>query len=163
VAEIAETRGNWTKYCDIDAVLDAVAASQPDAVVAVFTLANQADLRLDGKWSSLERPEMRAALLDRMGDVAKATQVSGSVLLWSSVPRMTSAGGLFTMADGRVVAHNGVVDEFLRTHPEVVRFPLAEEYRTLTLLIRSGTVSISARRLRSAKQISGRCKESLMR
>jgi peptidoglycan/LPS O-acetylase OafA/YrhL len=129
---IAETRGNWTKYCDIDAVLDAVAAYQPDAVVAVFTLANQADLRLDGKWSSLERPEMRAALLDRMGDVAKATQVSGSVLLWSSVPRMTSAGGLFTMADGRVVAHNEVVDEFLRTHPEVVRFPLAEEYRTLT-------------------------------
>lgn len=36
------------------------------------------------------------------------------------------------MADGRVVAHNEVVDEFLRTHPEVVRFPLAEEYRTLT-------------------------------
>jgi peptidoglycan/LPS O-acetylase OafA/YrhL len=125
------SNGKWTKYCDIDAVLAAIAKYQPDAVLAVFTLANQADVRIAGTWTSLDDPVMRAVMLSRMEDVAEAVNEADSVLLWSSAPRGVDVRELFAMADRRVAVHNQMVDEFLRTHPAVSRFPLAEQYAEL--------------------------------
>lgn len=125
------SNGGWNEYCDISAVLDAIAEYRPDGVLAVFTLANQTDVRIAGEWVNLDDSSMRSLLLERMVEVAEVVESTGSVLLWASAPLWSDIPEMFTVANQRSVAHNHVIHDFLQTRPEVTLFPLGEQYSTL--------------------------------
>lgn len=124
--------GNWNEYCDINEVLTAIAEYRPDAVLAVFTLANQTDIRIKGEWVNLDKRTMHSALLDRMEQVAEVSKSTDSILLWSSAARWEDVPKMFMMANQRRVVHDQVIDDFLHTHPEVSLFPLGKHYAELS-------------------------------
>jgi len=123
--------GTWNKRCRIDDVLTTMATYQPDVIIAVFTVSNQVDLRVGGTWTSIEEPRGQAALIERMESVAALARSTGSTLLWASAPPWREPNDMFDLAAERTEIHNELIDRFLSAHPEVGRFPLAEQYAEL--------------------------------
>jgi len=123
--------GTWNKRCRIDDVLTTMATYRPDVIIAVFTVSNQVDLRVGGTWTSIEEPRGQAALIERMESVAALARSTGSTLLWASAPPWREPNDMFDLAAERTEIHNELIDRFLSAHPEVGRFPLAEQYAEL--------------------------------
>lgn len=121
----------WTEACDLDKMLTTVREWKPDSVLVMFTLSNQADVYLDGRWQSIETDAGKAAFFTQAEKIIKEAGDAGSTIYWSDVPEAREGDGTFDTAANRVGIHNELVEELLTKNPQVIKFPLKEAYSRL--------------------------------
>lgn len=122
---------SWTQYCDLNAMLAAVHEWRPDIVIVMFTLSNQADVLLDGAWTSIGEQRGVEAFEQSAASILRAAENVGAAVWWSTSPESREGNSTFDGAAGRVSAHNEAIEALYAAHPAVRRLDLAERYAAL--------------------------------